>query len=350
MGRFLGALAGALLALAFGLTGASAEPIRGAGSTFAAPLVQSWAQLYRAMRADGGDFVSPDWTVDYEVVGSLGGMLRLANPELDFAATDAPLPPEELKKRGLAQFPFVIGGVAIVHNLPGIAAGQLRLNADVAARIYLGVVLNWSDPAIAVLNPGLTLPNLPIAVVRRRDGSGTTFTFTQYLASGNEEWAKRFGANTDIQWPVGQGAEGNRGVAERVRSTSGSIGYVEYGQVRRLNLAYATVQNKAGQFVRPEQAAFQRAAAAADWKGSPDFYLHLTDATAADAYPISATTFALVPRGRLSRNRLGHALDFFRLGLEQGGGQATSLGYVPMPREIVDQVKGYWANNLRPGS
>ncbi|MGL4242325.1 MAG: phosphate ABC transporter substrate-binding protein PstS, partial [Beijerinckiaceae bacterium] len=267
-----------------------------------------------------------------------------------FAATDAPMAPDELSKRGLVQFPFVIGGVAVVHNLDGVAAGQLKLSADVIARIYLGLIQKWSDPAIAEMNPDLRLPDAPITVIHRRDGSGTTFTFTHYLASGNEEWARRYGANTDIQWPVGRGAEGNRGIISTVRATRGSIGYMEYGQVRRANLAYAEVRNSAGRFVRPEQSAFQRAASAADWAGAKDFYLQLTDSGAPDAYPITATTFALVPRTRLPLNRLGHVQDFFRLGLERGDSEAIALGYIPLPGPLADRVKSYLAKEFRRGS
>ncbi len=265
-----------------GSTIAQAEPIRGAGSTFAAPIIQKWSQNYRTLRTDGGDFVSSDWRVDYELLGSVAGVMRLAQPEMDFAASDQPLSPADLAKRGYVQFPVVIGGVAVVANLEGIAPGQLKLSGAVIADIYLGKVTNWSENSIKVLNPDLKLPDLPIRVLHRRDGSGTTFTFTQCLSNSSGEWKVRLGADTVLSWPTGQGFEGSQGMINQLRSTRGTIGYVEYGQVRRAQLDDLQVDNWTGRFVRPEAATFQATANAANWGAAQDFFLYLSDVSSPD--------------------------------------------------------------------
>lgn len=328
--------------VSLGRTVAQAEPIRGAGSTFAAPIIQKWSQNYRALRVDGGDFVSSDWRVDYEVLGSLAGMMRLAQPEMDFAASDQPLPPADLAKRGYVQFPIVIGGVAVVANLEGIAPGQLKLSGSMIADIYLGKISNWSDSAIKSLNPDLRLPDLPIRVLHRRDGSGTTFTFAQYLSNSSGEWKTRFGADTTLAWPTGQGFEGSQGVVNQLRSTRGTIGYVEYGQVRRAELGYVQVDNWTGRFVRPEAATFQATASAANWGAAQDFYLYLTDVSSPDGYPITATTFAILPRVPRSMNRTRSVVDLFQLAFDRGGSDAIALGYVPLPTPVTHQIKAFW--------
>jgi phosphate transport system substrate-binding protein len=332
------------------LCGAIAEPIRGAGSTFAAPAIVKWAQNYRKVRADGGDFASGDWAVDYELLGSLGGMLRLSQPEMDFAATDAPLSSAELTKRGFIQFPFVIGGVAVVVNLDGIASGQLKLSPELIADIYLGKITNWSDNAIKAINPGVLLPDLKISVVHRVDGSGTTQTFTEYLAFGSADWRSKVGSDVLVRWPTGTGADGSQAIVSKVRSTRGAIGYVEYGQVRRAGLTYVQVQNRTGQFVKPEAASFQATASVAKWGEAKDFYLQLTDTTCADTYPMTAATFALVPKIGRTANRQKHTIDFFRLSLDAGDDDVIALGYIPVPQRVVDQIKSYWASQIKSGS
>jgi phosphate transport system substrate-binding protein len=338
-----------LLALLAGIIGvfqappAVAEPIRGSGSTFAAPIILKWAENYRRAKMDDGDFASPDWLVDYEIVGSVGGMMRLAQREMDFAASDQPLPPEELQRRGLTQFPIVIGGVAVVVNLPGVAAGQMQLSGAVIADIYMGRITNWSDPRIVLLNPDMRLPDQPIRAVHRRDGSGTTFTFAQYLANSSGDWRQRVGVNTDLSWPAGEGAEGSRGVVERVRSQVGAIGYVEYGQVRRAGLSPVRVDNWTGRFVAPEAAAFQTTASAANWSAARDFYLYLTDVSSADGYPITATTYVFMPRAPRSAIRAARVRDLFSLAFDRGGSDAITLGYIPLPAAVTDQVKRSWA-------
>mgnify|MGYP001809647680 CR=1 FL=1 len=335
-----------MLAVGISSGPAKAEPIRGAGSTFAAPIIQKWSQNYRAARADGGEFVSSDWRVDYELLGSLAGVMRLAQPEMDFAASDQPLPPADLARLGYAQFPIVIGGVAVVANLEGIAPGQLRLSGSVLAEIYLGRIGNWSDPAIAALNPEVRLPDLPIRVMHRRDGSGTTFTFTQYLSNSNGNWKLRFGADTTIAWPTGQGFEGTQGLIGQLRATRGAIGYVEYGQVRRAGLPFVQVDNWTGRFVRPEAATFQATANAANWRAARDFYLHLTDVTSEDGYPITAATFAIVPRTPRSASRARSVVQLFQLAFDEGSADAIALGYVPLPAALVQQIRAFWRTEL----
>ncbi|CAN1515120.1 PstS ABC-type phosphate transport system, periplasmic component [Rhabdaerophilaceae bacterium] len=345
-------LASALLV--FGLNfsatqSAKSEPIRGAGSTFAAPVVAKWSESYKKERADGGDFISPDWIVDYELVGSMAGIMRLSQPELDFAASDVPLTSDELAKRGLQQFPFVMGGVAIVVNIDGVAPGALRLNGPVLADIYLGKIQNWSDAAIKSLNPELKLPDQRITVNHRKDGSGTTYVLTDYLSSISAEWKTKYGADLLITWPLGTSSEGSQGLLRAIRSTKGSIGYVEYGQVSRAGLAFAAIQNKAGNFVKPEPAGVQAAASAIDWSKTKDFSTSLADQPGADAYPISAATFAIVPVQGRAASRYRRVHDLFALGFDKGAADASALGYVPLPAPLVEQIKSYWAKAQRAG-
>lgn len=319
-----------------------AEPIRGAGSTFVAPVMAQWAEDYRVARADGGDFSSPDWTVDYELVGSLGGLMRLDQPELDFAATDVPVNPAELEKHGRQQFPMVFGSVAVVANVDGIAAGSLRLSGPVIADIYLGKIQRWSDLAIKVLNPDLSLPDLQIIPLHRTDGSGSTYVFTEYLSAISAEWSKAHGADMLITWPVGTGAEGTRDLIQAVKSTKGAIAYAEYGQVERTGLPFASLQNKSGNFVKPGAEGVQAAVNAVAWDKTKDFFVSLTDLPGEDAYPITTATFAVVPVAGRSADRFGRVHDLFGLAFKNGAA-ATKLGYVPVPARLVDQIEQYWA-------
>jgi phosphate transport system substrate-binding protein len=326
---------------------AQAEPIRGAGSTFAAPIITKWAQSYKEARADGGDFISPDWLLDYEIVGSMAGIMRLGQPELDFAATDVPLPADELAKRGLQQFPIVMGGVAIVANIDGLAPGALRLSGAVLADIYLGKVQNWSDPAIKAINPDLALPDLKITVNHRKDGSGTTYVFTDYLSSISADWKTKYGADLLISWPLGTSAEGSQGLLRAIKATKGSIGYVEYGQVARAGLPFAAIQNKSGQFIKPDPAGVQAAANAMDWTKTKDFFASLADQPGPAAYPISAATFAIVPINGRPAARYRRVHDLFNLGFEAGSADAAALGFVPLPAPLVEQIKAYWGKMPR---
>ena len=321
---------------------ALAEPIRGAGSTFAAPVLAKWAKNYIAARVDGGEFQSPDWTVDYEPVGSLAGIMRLKQYEMDFAATEWPVPPEEAAKNGYAQFPVVIGGIAVVINIKGIQAGGLRLTGPLLADIYTGKIKNWSAPAIKAVNPDLTLADKQITVVHRSDGSGSTFVFTQYLSLVSTEWKDKYGADTAINWPVGVGAKGSQGVIRTTASTDGAIAYVEHGQVAREGLAYALLRNKDGVFVRPESASFRAAADAVDWTKSVHFFESLTDKPGAAAYPLTTATFAVMALRDRESNRIKRVQDFFNLAYDKGAEDAAKLGYVPLPPELVKQVRQYW--------
>lgn len=355
------ALAGAaaLCATAPGLARAQdvlgSDAITGAGSTFAYPVVSRWAHGYRRWVAGGGDFpiagaglddapTAP--AIDYEPIGSLAGTMRVKEAAVDFGASDVPLSSAELNKLGIAQFPVVIGGIVVVTNLPGVGVGQLRFTGPVLADVFLGKVATWSDPAIKALNPDIALPDAKIVIVRRADGSGTTFNFTDYLSKVSPQWKQEVGSDLFVKWPAGLAAKGNQGVAETVRATPNAIGYVEFAQALRSNLAYALIENSTKTFVRPEPAAFQAAAASADWAKASDFDLLLTDAPGTSAYPIVATVFALMNKN-LSQRRARAAFNFFRWSLDKGAADATQLGYVPLPETLVKQVKAYWVQNFK---
>lgn len=323
---------------------AKAEPIRGAGSTFAAPIIGKWAEIYKAARIDGGDFSSPDWTVDYELVGSLAGLMRLDQPDLDFAATDMPVSHAELAKHGRQQFPIVLGSVAIAVNLDTIGKGNLKLTGPLLADIYLGKITSWSDAAIRALNPDIALPDTRISPLTRKDGSGTTFIFTEYLSARSPEWEAAHGADTLIEWPVGTGFEGTGDLISAVKATKGAIAYADFGQVTRAALAFASIENKAGKFVSPGPDGVRAAAEATGWDRAQDFAVSLTDKPTPDAYPITGATFAVVPvRGR-SSGQYGRVHDFFRLAFETGRRDAEALGYVPLPPQLAAQVVKYWLN------
>ena len=341
------AFAGVLLASTLGP--AQAEPITGAGSTFAFPVLGKWAQNYRVAKSDGAEMTPLDIGVDYEPVGSLGGEVRVMQRATDFGASDRPLSSEELARTALIQFPIVMGGIAPVVNIDGIGPGQMKFTGALLADIFLGKVKRWSDPAVKAINPDLKLPDAAINVVYRSDGSGTTFNWTDYLSKASPEWAGKIGANTQVAWPTGAGAERTQGVVETIAKVRNTIGYVELGQVLRSSLAYGLVQNKAGAFVKPDAASLQAAAASANWAASKDFSLMLTDAPGAQAWPIVATTFALVPKP-LNGRRSREVIDFFRLSFDTGAADASALGYVALPEALVKQVKDYWTAGLKPAT
>ncbi|TCR62621.1 phosphate ABC transporter substrate-binding protein PstS [Bosea sp. BK604] len=340
------AVAGALLASS--VAPGQAEPITGAGSSFAFPVIGKWAQNYRVVKSDGAEMTPLDIGVDYEPIGSLGGEVRVTQRAAEFGASDRPLSSEELQRSALIQFPIVMGGIVPVVNIDGISAGQIKFTGALLADIYLGKIKTWSDPAIKAVNPDLKLPDASINVIYRADGSGTTFNWTDFLAKASPEWREKIGVNTQVAWPAGAGAERTQGVTEAVKRIKNSIGYIEFGQVVRAALAYGLVQNKAGTFVKPEPATFAAAAASAEWAKAKDFSLLLTDAPGKDAYPIVATTFALVPKPHSRRTQ--EVLDFFRISFEGGAADATALGYVPLPESLVKQVKDYWASSMKAGS
>jgi phosphate transport system substrate-binding protein len=316
---------------------ASAE-ITGAGASFVYPLLSKWSADYH--KATGAK-------VNYQSIGSGGGIAQIKAGTVDFGSTDKPLPPEELAAAGLGQFPSAIGGVVPVINLSGIGAGQLRLTGPLLADIYLGKITMWNDAEIAAQNPGLALPATKISVVHRADGSGTTFNLADYLSKVSPAWRDQVAAGTTINWPTGIGGKGNEGVAAYVQQIQGSIGYVELAFALQNKMSYTALQNAAGQFVTPSAETFSAAAESADWKNATDFYLVMTNAPGANAWPITATNFILMYKQAKDPKRNADALAFFAWALENGQPQAKSLDYVPLPPELVKRVKKYWAAEFK---
>jgi phosphate transport system substrate-binding protein len=266
---------------------------------------------------------------------------------VDFGSTDKPLPPEELTAAGLGQFPSAIGGVVPVVNIAGVAPGQMKFTGPLLADIFLGKVKTWNDPAITSINPGVTLPATKINVVHRSDGSGTTFNWVNYLSKVSPAWKDTVGEGTSVKWPTGIGGKGNEGVAAYTKQIPGSIGYVELSYALQNKMSHAAVKNKAGNFVVPSAESFQAAAASADWKNAKDFYLIMTDAPGADAFPIAATNFILMYKQPKDAKRSKDTIEFFRWSLENGQQQAAALDYVPLPPELVQQVEAYWASEFK---
>jgi phosphate transport system substrate-binding protein len=324
--------------LAAGLTLPASAAVTGAGSTFVYPVLSKWSADYKAM---GGQ------EINYQSIGSGGGIAQIKAGTVTFGATDKPLSSQELAQAGLLQFPVVIGGVVPVVNVPGLRPGQLKLSGPVLAGIYLGQVKSWNDPAIVRLNPGLKLPASQITVVHRSDGSGTTFNFAHYLGQVSPAWKSGVGEGTSVNWPSGVGGKGNEGVAGYVKQIPGSIGYVEYAYVIQNKMTYAVMQNSAGKFIAPNAASFQAAAATADWAHARDFYLVMTNAPGPNAYPITATTWVLFYKNPKDMATTKEALKFFRWSLEKGQKQAASLDYVPLPQTLVKRIVGYVNANIR---
>ncbi|WP_157215311.1 phosphate ABC transporter substrate-binding protein PstS [Flavisphingomonas formosensis] len=344
-GLKIGRRAALLVLIAVPLMADKAPPatvVTGAGSTFVTPILTRWTTDYMA------DFhISGGTKIAYQSVGSGAGIEAIKAHKVDFGASDKPLPPAELRQANLAQFPLVIGGVVPVVNIPGIRPGQLRFTGAVLADIYQGTITRWNDPAIVRINPGAKLPDAPITVVHRSDGSGTTFNWVDFLSKKNPRWKATVGEGTTVKWPVGVGGNGNEGVTAAIKSTANSIGYVELAYVAREHLAWASVQNRAGRFIAPSQASFQAAAAGAAWDPKQDFYLVLTDAPGVDAYPITATTFVLVPRHINDFTRTRALLQLFEYALFKGQPQATALGYVPLPQKLAARVALYWTTEVQ---
>jgi phosphate transport system substrate-binding protein len=312
-------------------TSVSAQQITGAGATFPAPLYAKWADAYN--KATGV-------RVNYQSVGSGAGLRQIRGKTVDFGASDMPLTDEELTKDGLIQFPMVIGGVVPVINVAGIQTRQLRLTGPVLGDIYLGKITKWNDPAIAALNPGVKLPDAQIAVVRRADGSGTTFIFTNYLSKLNPDWKAKVGEGTAVNWPTGAGGKGNEGVAAFVQRLPNSIGYVEYAYAKQNKLAYALLQNSAGAFVAPDDDAFKAAAAGADWKKS--FHQILTNQPGKDAWPITGATFIMMHAKQDKPQQAEGALKFFNWAYNNGDKMSEELDYVPLPPAVEDMVRQSW--------
>lgn len=315
----------------------AAGQITGAGSTWVYPLVAKWAATYNQ---DTGI------QINYQPIGSGGGIQQIKNKTVDFGASDKPLAPGELSAAGLTQFPTVIGGVVPVVNIPGIKAGELVLDGKTLADICLGKITYWDDAAIKHLNPGVSLPHLAIATVHRADGSGTNFIFTNYLSKMSPQWASQVGAATSVEWPSGVGAKGNEGVAGNVKQTVGSLGYVEYAYAVQNNIAYVRMINHDGVAVSPTAAAFQAAAAKADWAHSQDFYVILTNQPGHDAWPIAGATFILVYKHPADASRLKQVLTFFKWDYANGGPAAEKLTYVPLPESTVEAIEKSWHANI----
>lgn len=329
-------IAAALLALS-ATTAVQANDVTGAGASFVYPVMSKWSSDYKG--ATGKQ-------VNYQSIGSGGGIAQIKAATVDFGSSDAPLKPEELAKFGLAQFPSVIGGVVPIVNVPGIRPGQLRLDGPTTADIFLGKITRWNDPALAALNPGVSLPDRKITVVHRSDGSGTTFNFANYLSKVSPEWKQKVGEGTSLQWPAGIGGKGNEGVTAYVKQIVGGIGYVELSYALQNQLSHTQLKNAAGRFVQPSDETFAAAAASADWAGSKDFFLVMTNAPGDNAWPITATNFILVHRKPKNLVGAQNTREFFRWIYANGQDQARALDYVPLPDTLVRQIEEYWSKTL----
>jgi len=315
-----------------------AAQITGAGATFIYPLLSQWSDAYNK---------STGHKINYQSIGSGGGIAQIKAGTVDFGSSDKPLPSDELAASGLGQFPSAIGGVVPVVNLDGVASGALRLTGPVLADIYLGNITKWNDAAITALNPGVTLPDAKINVVHRSDGSGTTFNFVNYLSKVSPTFKSKVGEGTSVQWPGGIGGKGNEGVAAYVKQIKGSIGYVELAYASQNGMTFASMQNAAGNWVQPGADSFQAAASSADWTNARDFNLVITNAPGATAWPITATNFILMYKQPKDAKRSADALAFFKWALENGQAQAKSLDYVPLPPALVQQVEAYWSSEFK---
>jgi phosphate transport system substrate-binding protein len=317
-----------------------AADITGAGATFPYPLYAKWAEAYKKVTGT---------SMNYQSIGSGGGIKQIIAKTVDFGATDAPLSGADLEKNALVQFPAVMGGVVPVVNIEGVKPGQMRLTGTIIADIYLGKISKWNDAAIAAQNPGVKLPDQNITVVHRADGSGTTFIFVHYLAKANPEWEKKVGVAPSVTWPAANstGGKGNEGVASFVQRIKGSIGYVEYAYAKQNKMTYTQLRNKDGVYVSPDDLNFQAAAAGADWKSVPGFGLMLTDQPGKESWPITGATFILMHRSQANAEKGREVLKFFDWAYNNGGKMALELDYVPMPAAVVGQIREAWKVQLR---
>jgi phosphate transport system substrate-binding protein len=319
-------------------TSAFSADITGAGATFPFPVYSKWADAYKKETGNG---------LNYQSIGSGAGIKQIQAKTVTFGATDAPLKAEELEKDGLVQWPMVMGAIVPVVNLEGVKPGELVLSGELLGDIYLGKVTKWNDPAIAKLNPSLKLPADAITVVRRSDGSGTTFNFTDYLSKSNAEWKAKVGMGTAVEWPAGVGAKGNEGVAGNISQTKNSIGYVEYAYAKQNKLTYAAMINKAGKTVQPTVAAFQAAASNADWAKAPGYYVILTDQPGEASWPITAATFILMHKDATDKAASQEAIKFFKWAFEKGDKMAEELDYIPMPDSVVKLIEKTWSSEIK---
>lgn len=329
--------AAALMLAGGALFNAHANDITGAGATFVFPVMSKWSAEYAKTKGI---------KVNYQSIGSGGGIAQIKAGTVDFGSSDAPQKPEDLAKAGLAQFPSVIGGVVPVVNIPGVQAGALKFDGPLLADIFLGKVTMWNDPRIVALNGGVNLPALKITVVRRSDGSGTTFNFVNYLSKVSPEWKSSVGEGNSVRWPVGVGGKGNEGVSAYVKQLRGAIGYVEFSFALQNKLSFVRMKNAAGNFVLPSDETFQAAAASADWANARDFYLVMTNAPGQNAWPIAATNFILMYKKPRNAAGAKAAKEFFRWVYANGDDEAKSLDYVPLPDTLVKQIEAYWAKTM----
>ncbi len=323
--------------LAAAILPAAADDISGAGATFPYPIYAKWADAYKKETGIG---------LNYQSIGSGGGIKQIEARTVTFGATDAPLKGEDLDKNGLVQFPMVMGGIVPVINLDGVKAGELVIDGPTLAKIFLGDIKTWDDAAIKKLNPSAQLPSTAIAVVHRSDGSGTTFNFAYYLSQVSDDWKSKVGFNTSVEWPVGIGAKGNEGVSNNVGQTKGSIGYVEYAYALQNKLVFTKMVNKDGKTVAPTSEAFQAAAANANWNSVPGYGVILANQAGATSWPMTAATFILIPKQPQDVAAATAALKFFAWAYAKGGKMAEELDYVPMPAKVVSEIEAMWAKSI----
>jgi phosphate transport system substrate-binding protein len=334
-------LAAASFAAAVLAAPASAADISGAGATFPYPVYAKWADTYKKETNVG---------LNYQSIGSGGGIKQIKAKTVTFGASDAPLPGKELDESGLAQFPMVMGGIVPVVNIDGVKSGDLVIDGPTLAKIFLGDIKKWDDPAIAKLNPSAKLPSQAIAIVHRSDGSGTTYNFSYYLSEASPDWKSKVGTNTAVQWPAGIGAKGNEGVANNVAQTKGSIGYVEYAYAKQNKLTFTSMVNKAGKTVAPTMDAFQAAAANADWNSQPGYGVILANQPGDKSWPMTAATWILLYKKPTDAAATAEALKFFAWSYAKGGKMAEELDYVPMPAKVVTDIQKMWQSDIKDAS
>ena len=317
---------------------AQAADITGAGATFPYPIYAKWAEAYKQSTGNG---------LNYQSIGSGGGIKQIKAKTVDFGASDMPLKAEELNAEGLTQFPAIIGGVVPVVNLDGVAAGKMKLTGDVLAGIYMGKITKWNAPEIVAINPGIKLPAEDITVVHRSDGSGTTFLWTDFLSKVNAEFKAAVGSSTAVKWPVGLGGKGNEGVAANVQRIKNSIGYVEYAYVKKNKMVYAAVKNADGQFAEPDDDSFKAAAANADWSKAPGMFLVLTNQPGKASWPITGASFILMHKVQANPAEAKEVLKFFDWAFKNGGAMAADLDYVALPPALIKQIQDGWKANIK---
>jgi phosphate transport system substrate-binding protein len=319
-------------------TSAFAADITGAGATFPFPIYSKWADAYKKETGNG---------LNYQSIGSGGGIKQIEAKTVTFGATDMPLKVDQLEKDGLVQWPMVMGAIVPVVNLEGVKPGEVVFDGQTVADIYLGKITKWDDPAIKKLNPNVKLPGEAITVVRRSDGSGTTFNFTDYLSKASAEWKTKVGSGTAVEWPVGVGAKGNEGVSGNIGQTKNSIGYVEYAYAKQNKLTYTALINKAGKTVQPTVASFQAAASNADWAKAPGYYVILTDQPGEQSWPITASTFILMHKDATDKAASQEAIKFFKWAFANGSKMAEELDYIPMPDAVVKMIEKTWSADIK---